>query len=158
MMPPPAHISPGTEADRAKGVPPFPRLDSLFSISSSLDVVPAPALWQNAEWGKIEHPHHSDVYHHLNFQQAKCHGHVHTCMHIYVGVRPPFPLPLPPSHHGGVLVELVVRLPVLVLVLGLGLPASLLPHHGLLVVLPSVQAGALVDAHATHHLPGRGHR
>lgn len=56
------------------------------------------------------------------------------------------------THHGNVLVELVVRLSVLVVVLRLGLPASLLPHHGLLVVLPPVQAETLVDAHTPHHL------
>lgn len=56
------------------------------------------------------------------------------------------------THHGNVLVELVVRLSVLVVVLRLGLPASLLPHHGLLVVLPPVQAGTLIDANTPHHL------
>lgn len=56
-------------------------------------------------------------------------------------------------HCAGVLVQLVVRLPVLVLVLRLGLPAPLLPHHGLFVVLAPVQAGALVHADPPHHLP-----
>lgn len=58
------------------------------------------------------------------------------------------------AHRRGQRVQLGVRLSVLVLVLRLlGLPAALLPHHRLLVVLAPVQAGPLVHAHAPHHLP-----
>lgn len=50
------------------------------------------------------------------------------------------------------LVHLIVRLSVLIIVLWLGLSATLLPHHGLFVMLTSVQTGALVHADTTHYL------
>lgn len=65
----------------------------------------------------------------------------------------------PITHRAGLLlVQLVVRLSVLVLVLRLLLPAQLLPDHGLFVVLTPVQAGALVDADAPHHLAAENKR
>lgn len=56
------------------------------------------------------------------------------------------------SDRGGLPVEFNVRLSVLVVVLRLRLSAALLPHHGLLVVLSPVEAGALVDADSSHYL------
>lgn len=56
------------------------------------------------------------------------------------------------SDHGGVLVELIVRLSVLVIILWLWLSAALLPHHGLLVVLSPVQTGALIHADTSYYL------
>lgn len=62
------------------------------------------------------------------------------------------------SDRGGLPVEFDVRLSVLVVVLRLRLSAALLPHHGLLVVLSPVQAGALVDADSSHYLAVRMRR
>lgn len=53
------------------------------------------------------------------------------------------------------LVQLIVGLSVLIVVLRLGLSTALLPHHGLFVVLPAVETGALVHADATHHFTAR---
>lgn len=43
------------------------------------------------------------------------------------------------SHPGGMLVQLIVRLSVLVVILWIRLSAALLPHNGLLLMLSSVQ-------------------
>lgn len=56
------------------------------------------------------------------------------------------------SDHGSVLVELIIRLSVLIIILWLWLSATLLPHHGLLVVLSSVQTGALIHADTSYYL------
>lgn len=136
MSPPPLSSSPGTEEERDIEVPPLPTLDPIFLSAASSSAKPEaaapPAPWK---------------------EKQKCKRIEKNSRQTLITRNVSISVPADPAHRGGVLlVQLVVRLSVLVVVLRLRLPAALLPHYGLFVVLPTVQAGALVDTDATHHL------